>query len=118
MIADFFTKPLQGHLFRKFRDVVMGVTHYTSLDTTPASIQDRSVLESTILREETSTDDDVELKDQIPLLLTKERLVSEFDHTEVPWTTVLGPNKKKNKANESALKVTFKAHNNMLRSNQ
>ena len=24
MIADFFTKPLQGHLFRKFRDLIMG----------------------------------------------------------------------------------------------
>jgi len=24
MLADFFTKPLQGALFREFRDVVMG----------------------------------------------------------------------------------------------
>ena len=31
MIADFFTKPLQGNLFRKFRDVVMGYKHITSL---------------------------------------------------------------------------------------
>jgi len=29
MLADFFTKPLQGSLFRKFRDVVMG---YTTID--------------------------------------------------------------------------------------
>jgi hypothetical protein len=118
MIADFFTKPLQGHLFRKFRDVVMGVTHYSSLDITPTSIQARSVLESTILREETSTDDGVELEDKIPLLLTRERSVSEFDHTEAPWTTVLGANKKKNKAKENDLRVVFKTHNNMLRSNQ
>ena len=26
MIADFVTKPLQGELFRKFRDQIMGIT--------------------------------------------------------------------------------------------
>ena len=31
MVADFFTKPLQGSLFRKFRDVVMGYKHISSL---------------------------------------------------------------------------------------
>jgi hypothetical protein len=30
MLADFFTKPLQGSLFRKFRDVVMGDRHINS----------------------------------------------------------------------------------------
>ena len=32
MIADFFTKPLQGNLFRKLRDVVMGHKHITELN--------------------------------------------------------------------------------------
>ena len=27
MVADFFTKPLQGALFRRFRDIIMGVVH-------------------------------------------------------------------------------------------
>ena len=27
MIADFFTKPLQGGLFTKFRDLIMGIVH-------------------------------------------------------------------------------------------
>ena len=31
MIADFFTKPLQGKLFRKFRDIVLGYKHVSSL---------------------------------------------------------------------------------------
>ena len=31
MIADFFTKLLQGNLFRKLRDVVMGYKHISSL---------------------------------------------------------------------------------------
>ena len=31
MLADFFTKPLQGHLFRMFRDVLLGYKHVDSL---------------------------------------------------------------------------------------
>ncbi|KAI2498512.1 Reverse transcriptase (RNA-dependent DNA polymerase) [Fragilaria crotonensis] len=31
MLADFFTKPLQGSLFTKFRDVLLGYEHITSL---------------------------------------------------------------------------------------
>jgi hypothetical protein len=31
MIADFFTKPLQGALFRKFRDIVLGYKHISTL---------------------------------------------------------------------------------------
>ena len=31
MLADFFTKPLQGTLFEKFRDVLLGYRHITSL---------------------------------------------------------------------------------------
>ena len=35
MIADFFTKPLQGSLFHRLRDVVMGITHTDSLALPP-----------------------------------------------------------------------------------
>ena len=31
MLADFFTKPLQGSLFRKFRSVLLGEAHTGSL---------------------------------------------------------------------------------------
>jgi hypothetical protein len=31
MLADFSTKQLQGRLFRKFRDIVMGYKHIDSL---------------------------------------------------------------------------------------
>ena len=31
MLADFFTKPLQGELFRRFRDVIMGHKHIDTL---------------------------------------------------------------------------------------
>lgn len=31
MLADFFTKPLQGELFRRFRDIIMGHKHISTL---------------------------------------------------------------------------------------
>ena len=57
MIGDFFTKPLQGSLFTRFRDIIMNCTHVTSAPSTvtqPASssTEHRSVLEpvcSTVL---------------------------------------------------------------------
>jgi hypothetical protein len=44
MIADFFTKPLQGVLFEKFRDIIMGITHFSTL-TAPTQDEPRSVLD-------------------------------------------------------------------------
>jgi KUP system potassium uptake protein len=42
MLADFFTKPLQGSLFRKFREVIMGHKHIDTLkETSPAPSQER-----------------------------------------------------------------------------
>jgi hypothetical protein len=41
MLADFFTKPLQGSLFRKFREVIMGHRHIDSLkEATPTPTQE------------------------------------------------------------------------------
>jgi hypothetical protein len=42
MIADFFTKPLQGSLFLKLRSVIMGHAHVNSLDSEePFQIEER-----------------------------------------------------------------------------
>ncbi len=43
MIADFITKPLQGNLFRKFRDVILGYVHIRTLfhDDEKSSSQER-----------------------------------------------------------------------------
>jgi hypothetical protein len=57
MLADFFTKPLQGNLFRRLREVVMGREHVNKLDefvTKPSSqervenrfYEDKSLVES------------------------------------------------------------------------
>jgi len=47
MIADFFTKSLQGSLLTKFRDIIMGITHFSTL-TTPVQMKPRIVLEKEI----------------------------------------------------------------------
>ena len=42
MIADFFTKPLQGNLFRRLREVIMGWKHIDTLkDMTPPASKER-----------------------------------------------------------------------------
>jgi hypothetical protein len=45
IIGDFMTKPLQGHLFQKFRDLLMGVTKPAQTKTTGSGR--RSVLRKT-----------------------------------------------------------------------
>ena len=39
--ADFLTKPLQGSLFRKFRDVILGYQPVSSLKQAPAPVLER-----------------------------------------------------------------------------
>ena len=46
MLADFFTKPLQGALFRKFRDVILGYNHIDSLTLAPAPAPEERVGET------------------------------------------------------------------------
>ena len=51
MIADFFTKPLQGSLFKKMRDVVLGYKHVdTLLDTKENPISQERVGKEDIVR--------------------------------------------------------------------
>ena len=45
MVADFFTKPLQGSLFRKFRDQIMGMAPMEEINNEPPPPSHRSVLE-------------------------------------------------------------------------
>jgi hypothetical protein len=43
MLANFFTKPLQGALFKKFRDVILGYKHIDSLTLDPTSALEEHV---------------------------------------------------------------------------
>ena len=42
MLSDFLSKPLQGSLFRKFRDVLLGAAHISTL-TVPSDASARPV---------------------------------------------------------------------------
>lgn len=54
MVADFFTKPLQGSLFGKVRDIVLGYKHSSTLndvdESAPQELVRRYVLEGNIKR--------------------------------------------------------------------
>jgi hypothetical protein len=41
MLGDFFTKPLQGNLFRTFRDVILGYHHVDTLSAAPSEAEER-----------------------------------------------------------------------------
>jgi hypothetical protein len=53
MLADFFTKPLQGNLFRRFRDVILGYSHIAALQRNATLAPEERV------RERRATADDV-----------------------------------------------------------
>ena len=50
MIADFFTKPLQGNLFRLFRDIILGYKHISELDNIVEKISSEERVEKDITR--------------------------------------------------------------------
>ena len=41
MVADYFTKPLSGKMFYKFRDIIMGYKPITSLEDNTFTIKER-----------------------------------------------------------------------------
>ena len=62
MIGDFFTKPLQGSLFTRFRDTIMNCTHVTDAPSTvtkpvPIPTEHRSVLGTCLLYQSDAADE-------------------------------------------------------------
>jgi hypothetical protein len=49
MLADFFTKPLQGNLFREFRDVILGYKHTDNITTRVSSSREEGVGNSDLM---------------------------------------------------------------------
>ena len=63
MFADFFTKPLQGSLFRKFWDVIMDHKHIDSLkETATAQLQELVGLKD--MRQNVRNGDDIRKADE------------------------------------------------------
>ena len=58
MIADFFTKPLQGSLFRRFRDFILGYIHIEWLnEETEESLTNERVEKNVIAKTVTTVHD-------------------------------------------------------------
>jgi hypothetical protein len=80
MLADFFTKPLQGSLFRRLRDVVMGQKHIHSLSVAPSGTttqervekDDRSERESGVADSDGTSESNqsVRVTDRAPTIIT------------------------------------------------
>ena len=58
MVADFYTKPLQGNLFRVFRDVILGYVHVSSLNDDGMETSDEERVRRDELRGETEEKDE------------------------------------------------------------
>ena len=55
MIADFFTKQLQGNLFRSFRDIILGYKHISELDKIGEKLSSEERVEKDIPRKAVMT---------------------------------------------------------------
>jgi hypothetical protein len=80
MIADYFTKPLQGTLFRKFRDFIMNCDPLP----TSASLQDRRSVLGIILTEQDSKQDSACFGQQ-NVSRDRDQVLRQTGHV---WTTV------------------------------
>jgi hypothetical protein len=89
MLADFFTKPLQGSLFRKFRDVIMGHTHIDSLKRpVPTPFQER-VGEGNILGTMRNVNDKPKTESDIKNNAKKTYLEAAVKSTDVDETSTV-----------------------------
>jgi hypothetical protein len=95
MIGDFFTKPLQGALFRKFRDIVLGYTHVDSLYDEPPSKDEERVGKGKLLEGRDSYDSNDERSVNAGTGKGKERTVathSAATRSRVTWSDIVHRN--------------------------
>jgi hypothetical protein len=94
MLADFFTKPLQGSLFRKFRDVLLGYKHINSLKTSnmPTSSPEERVEISEDMNKDVQDRDigSSKQKEECGTKSTQSMLKKEKVGTESTWSLVRG----------------------------
>ena len=105
MLADFFTKPLQGNLFRKFRDLILGYVHIDTLTQTPqVSVEERVGDQAKTGEVRMSTVDMITKDDEVQ---TRNSIDHEICGEEKPWVLVTSKKKgsfqRVSKRNESSL---------------
>ena len=82
MLADFFTKPLQGNLFRRLREVIMGRQHIDTLKSIPSAKSQERVGKDTIKYETTANEQSTD-RNQICHSTRKEERVKKPKYAEV-----------------------------------
>jgi hypothetical protein len=101
MLADFFTKPLQGSLFRKFREVIMGHKHIDSLKrTTTTTSQERVEKDTSLLSANKWNEVDGRKTDVNTTKPTKRTYAEVTKKRKLSW--------KRKEASKNAPLVTFK----------
>lgn len=108
MLADFFTKPLQGNLFRKFRDVVLGYVHIDTLTQTPqVSVEERVEDQAKTDEVRMSTVDVIAKGDKVQTRNNMNHEKKEVRGEEKPWILVTSKKtrgfQRVSKRNESSL---------------
>ena len=102
MLANFFTKPLQGSLFRKFHDVVLGYKHFSALTLpTPISTEERvedqtetDVANESIKEKEESEDTGMTNEARAAVIVDHEKANDDISGDE-RWFRVTGKRKAK-----------------------
>ena len=80
MIADFFTKPLQGNLFRLFRDIILGHKHISELNAIDEKLSSEERVRNDISPRAVITDIAYERETSSkPAVINKEKIVTWAD---------------------------------------
>ena len=90
MVADFFTKPLQGGLFSKFRDVILGYTHTASLSPDPPHVTEERVGNDSVqFTQEVTEDTETEEHEEPSTDGEWHTVIKKKKYKSVPFTRVL-----------------------------
>ena len=82
MVADYFTKPLQGELFYKFRDQIMGVVAMDTITGDHRSVLDEQTNATPVPEPVRSSDADPKEPARTSIAHPKEPLRSSFVHRQ------------------------------------
>jgi hypothetical protein len=104
MLADFFTKPLQGSLFRKFRDVLLGIKHTNVLTDHSVVLPEERVGVTGSHSEPPVVGNSVESSVTVPVI--EEELTNSDSTSNDGFTVVLGKKKQVRTGHKKAIANT------------
>jgi hypothetical protein len=114
MLADFFTKPLQGNLFREFRDIILGYRHTSTLtDMSPSPREERvGINKNHELREKSMHDtESIPLEDQKLIMDTWSVVTRKIKYKKEPFTAT----EKRNTSYETNIVKKERSKSNLIK---